>query len=355
MYRPFGLARILVVSMILGGCVEQETSGVNASRKAVTDRRWRISDFDTLWSVGGPTNDSILGYPSDVRVVGNVAVISDPGFHRVIALSVADGRTLWTSTGREPGGIEFIRPLRLTPLPDGGVAVVDDRSRHLIELDANGRSQHATPLGRSQSVNGICAIAGRGYLISGTGSRGPLVALTRDTMDAHPVHLPFPEDSTLGQLALQAQVAGDPQGKLCAVAHAFGRGVALWDGSHFIATSPYVEAMRMPELTKIVQKRVSRDSAVEIRDLTLPASSRVAALDVAVLGNRVRVLFEGQSVIHGRIVDDYDARTLSYIGSVRLPVAARAIAVADSNVMIVLTERQSYPIAMALRERVRAQ
>ncbi len=337
-----------LVILLLAACAQD----VKMATPPDADRRWMKVAFDTVWIVGGNARDSILSYPARLTSLGGLIVVSDLGRHQLIALRVRDGTVAWTN-GPEDGH-SFLRPLVVWPKPGNHIAVVDEDTQIMTIIDSTGRTVSDLALNPSRLINGACALQSRDNLVTSVDGLGPLYTLADDAVTAAPVTMSVLDGKGHDPLVLQPYLESNRDWATCVVATSFGGGLALWNGSAFTRETRYREYRPFPVPRKREQTRTTDSGDVKETFPVLPPGVVVSALDVATVPGRVRVLFNGTSANRGRIIDDYDDRTLEYLGSALLPSRAIQFATPRPDLVVVLSKQRGFPTIVALRQRATA-
>ena len=321
-------------------------------------RRWFATRFDTAWTLGGDAADTLLGSPARMKSVGGLVVMTDPGYRRVLALHAIDGSVAWINTQLTEGLPDRSHLLALAPRGKHTIAVVDERNSRITELADDGSTQRVIAFRPQESVDAFCAV-GSGLLVNSTDSLGPLYTMSPDDRTKTRVPFPFDDGRDLNAVALQARMVSNPANTRCVMSLVFGGGLALWDGARFVLTARYIEEMPLPipkkhETTKTTygDERRGEFTVIHSEQTRLPQDAIEGALDIAVTADRIRVLFLGRTALRGRIVDDYDAHTLAYLGSTVLPFFGQKLTAPSPDMIVILTERHTYPMLVALTPHV---
>jgi hypothetical protein len=329
-------------------------SGVSSLDKtSVANRRWIPAKFDTAWTLGGDDADTVLAFPARLISADSLVIVSDPGTHRILALRPTDGTIAWM-TGPQRGH-PFKRAFIMWQQAGGRIGVVDEEMQRVTSLDARGRIVGEMDLDPSYLVDDLCALEGRDPLVTSASRPGPLYTLAADGKTATPVPLTVLGAKGHDPLVLQSTLARTRDGKACVLATSFGGGLARWDGTSFTASTRYREGIPYPIPVMHKSTRATPTGKTETTYPTMPRRAIPSALDVATVAGRVRVLFHGTTADRGTIVDDYDDRTLEYLGSVRLPFAVSEFATPSPELIVVLTLRNGFPMVVALRQRAEGQ
>ena len=293
-----------------------------------------------------------------MKSVGGLVVMTDPGYRRVLALHAIDGSVAWINTQLTEGLPDRSHLLALAPRGKHTIAVVDERNSRITELADDGSTQRVIAFRPQESVDAFCAV-GSGLLVNSTDSLGPLYTMSPDDRTKTRVPFPFDDGRDLNAVALQARMVSNPANTRCVMSLVFGGGLALWDGARFVLTARYIEEMPLPipkkhETTKTTygDERRGEFTVIHSEQTRLPQDAIEGALDIAVTADRIRVLFLGRTALRGRIVDDYDAHTLAYLGSTVLPFFGQKLTAPSPDMIVILTERHTYPMLVALTPHV---
>ena len=296
------------------------------------------------WTRGGSERDTLLAYARQAVADERNVYLLDSGRDRVVALRAADGTTAW-QYGVRDGGSRVARrlaPTAIAILPGGGVAVADATRHAILLLDPAGRLVGTVSLPADVGApRTLCALSTSRFLAADPDSAGRVMDLRRDA-PARRLPLPWPDLAGRPRLTTQIWLAGSAAAPRCAIALVLGRGFALYDGTAYSAPRPYVQPFDLPTVTRTTRG----DSARRTIEERL-STDRVAATDVALDGDRVAVLFAGESALRSRLVDLYDARTGDYAGSAAFPHRISAIA-AHGRHYYLLHQRGGRPAVTAL-------
>jgi hypothetical protein len=316
---------------------------------SASTRRWLPATFDTAWTLGGNDADTVLSFPARLISVDDLVIVSDLGNHRIIALRAGDGAIAWVNGPQR--GHPFGRALIIWPQPGHRIGVADEATQHVTSIDTRGRTVGELDLDPSHFVNAMCALEGKDALVASTDALGPLYTLAADGKTATPVPLTVLDAKGRDPLMLQSSLEPTRDGTACVVAMSLGGGLALWNGKSIARATPYREKIPFPVPVMTTQVQTTAAGKTEVTFPTVPHRAVESALSVATVAGRVRVLFEGTTADKGRIIDDYDDRTLEYLGSVRLPFRVKEFATPASDLIVVLTKRNGFPMLVALRQR----
>lgn len=300
-------------------------------------RQVRGAAFEALWTAGGDPADTLLLLPVAIAARDGVVYLLDRYGNRVIAFDGATGAHLWSRgrRGRGPGELDAPNALALTA--DGEVGVGDARNGRIARFRADGVALAPAPVRNVAYIESLCALDGGDWLLTTLteGTRVLRVASHGARVGSYPLPGPYPDDAPA--LATQAVLLGGA-GEPCVLAFRSGAGFAVFRTDGWEGFRTFVEPVAPPEVVVRTEGRRTAARAVE---------PRTAAIDGAVVGDELWVLFGGETDDARRLVDRYAMPAGTYLGSWRLPVAASGIAVDDAR-MYLLSSRDGYPAAVAL-------
>jgi PQQ-like domain len=324
--------RVILFGMSLMGVACGRDSATAARSTAAHSIGRRISPLptDTAWIRGGRKTDYILKYPEYLAHDAARVYVTDIALHQVLAFAQATGEQVWR-TGETDAKLRS--PSVIAGLPGGGVAVLDGPAS-LVLLDSSGRRRTELPLSEGEQARGICALSDTTFLVAFRRQRLPLVIVNAEGAVRKRIDLPWPATRGLSTIQTQLVMAGGSAGR-CVIALIYGEGMAGIKGDTVEWTTPYVEHIPLPKLNT----RVSQQSGVDTK--------RVAVRDLTVDDTVAAVIFEGDSAERGRFVDQYDARTGSYL---RTSVAGRRVVGLQLHAerAFCLLGLQGYPALVAL-------
>ncbi|MEP6731173.1 MAG: hypothetical protein ABJE10_11070 [bacterium] len=200
-------------------------------------------------------------------------------------------------------------------------------------------------------LNGVCALNGKDALAASSDELGPLYSLAADGKTTRPIELTIPGTKGRDPLVLQSSLASNRDGTACVVAMAFGNGLSLWNGAAFTRVARYREDIAFPVPIMNTRMQMTPTGERKVTFPTMPHRAIESALGVAMVPGRVRVLFEGGTANKGRIIDDYDDRTLEYLGSILLPTPVTEFTAPTSDMIVMVAKRNGFPMLVALRQR----
>ena len=323
---------------VVAGCGEE-------GDPAAPPRVWAALPVDTLWVRGG-LNDPLLELPLALAADSEHVYFSDLASRRIVALSTADGSTVWVAGGRGGGPEEFARPAALALLPGSKLAVSDTRNSRITLMSRDGRIDSTFRV-EDPEINGLCGFAD-GTVVTVASSDGPGIARWRtDGQELQRVDLPWPELRGATMLERQAVATSLADGRGCVVALGLGGGFALFTDRGFESVRPYIEQVPAP----VVEVRV-RESGRTTTEHTSAAGATIASRGVAAGPDALYFMFDGRTEDRGRILDVY-APDGTYRHSHRLDRPASLLAF-SAGVLYVLSHVDAVPTLTAMRLREEA-
>ncbi|MGH7540829.1 MAG: hypothetical protein ACRELC_07510 [Gemmatimonadota bacterium] len=282
----------------------------DAVERSVRDVEWSV-----VLDVRGSLQDStLLAVGSIAADSGGVSVV-DPMRARVVRFG-RDGGVRWAFGARGSGPGEFERPIQVALDARGRTWVLDDRAMRVTVIGADGGDRLVIPLeGLPGLPNGFVPLPGDELVLAVLDLTWPLVRLDRDGTVIDRAALPGEPLSELDVIRSQFALAGGGAGERWVAAFSFLDGFFAFDGLRARGyRGRYVERVPPPD----VALRSVREGGRQTRALTLE-SSVPSALAADVAGDRVHVLFGGETEDRGRIIDVYEHETGRYVESLRLP------------------------------------
>lgn len=296
-------AALLLGTCLLLACGDRGDHHV-ASDAAPVARTMSPMPTDTAWIRGGSKDDLPLVYPDYMGHDGTRVYVSDQVTHAVTAFDQATGKTAWVTN---PNTSVLKNPAAMSGLPGGGVAVIDGASQGLVLLSAKGAVARVVPLNEAATARQVCALSDSAFLLAVPRTRFPLVMIDVNGRTLSRQDLPWLEARELTPMQTQVLMtsAGDGQ---CAVALAYGGGLALVGQEGAAWRSPYVEGTPLPVLkvTKEERAGVERVSSKVV-------ASHVSVLDIAASDSTIEVAFDGETPDRGKLVDAYSLKTGKYV------------------------------------------
>lgn len=326
---------ISIASLVAcGGDGASEHDAAAPGERRIAHARW-----DTLWSVGGGVQDSILLQPWRIAASGDRVYVFDGAAARVLAFSARDGSVAWMSgqKGSGPGEFKMVRDLEIGP--EGRPMLLDVGNGRITTLDATGAVHRQTRLGSVGYVDQFAPLAdGRAVLLTQHPDSAIAIADTSGGI-VQRLGLPWKEFADLHPLVRQGNLASGGDSRW---AFGFGLGDG-WFG--FTGTRPdggkrpYIERAEFPQ---VVEKREGGTVTTQLASYT-PCSACSMTID----GTDFYVLFGGRTDNRRAVLDRYDLRTGRYRESLVLPAKTTEAAVADGTFFLLVEEPA--PTLLALR------
>ena len=283
--------------------------------------------FDTLWTFGGPS-DTLLAFPEVLRPDGaGGVVVLDLGYQTVFRLG-ANGDLLWSwgTRGEGPGELKSVQTMDVAP--DGSVVLVDSGNRRVVRLSADGQllGEARVPGRGWLSARSAAALRDGRLAVAGSpGARSLLAMWGPDDGDIAPVRLPggFGFGEFRHYLQHRGSVVrwGDSG---WVFGFLVGNGWMAFRGGELLGTYPYIEHVDFPKL-----REVRNGNSVSRRPVRRPAET---GRSLSVVGDTLFVLFggENESRFRGWVLDKFDVRSGTYLGTDVLPhYANRAVVDGD--------------------------
>lgn len=298
------------------------------------ERIFQPFSWDTLAEIGGSVDDSLLLRPLLLAAAAGRLFVYDYGDDRVKAFA-RDGSTLWISgrSGEGPG--EFVNAFDIE-VGDTSVWVVDEGAGRITILrTSDGRHIGQVPFG-SRLFRDVIPLSDANALGLLVGP-GEDFIFRMDTTGAILETYPYPtlalaEARYLLRQPMAAARTEDHQGTAprWAAMFPFGDEFFSYAGPELICIGGMIRALDMTAQPADRQ----------------PAAS---AADIAMTDSTVLLIAADSGESRLRAVDEYDWNTCQYLGSQRIPVAARAIAWSQGTLF--LQHDDPAPGILALRSR----
>jgi hypothetical protein len=305
------------------------------------ERRVTVSAWDTLWSAGGGSQDSLLLQPFLIAAGDSAVYVFDGGASRLLAFGADQGGLRWTA-GRSGGGpLEFRRVRDLKLGADGSPVLLDIGNRRLTRVSATGALAGETSIPAIGYADQMALLAdGRTVLLTDHPDSAFAVVDGRGRLTERFTH-PWSGFAALHPLVRQGSLASSPDGTW-AFGFSLGSGWLAFRGPRSIGElNPYVERAEFPE---VVEKAEGNAVTTQLASYT-PCSACSVAMD----GKDFLVHFGGLTDERRRLLDRYDRETGEYRESYLLPIEATAVSVSRGTVYALIDE--PYPTLFALRPR----
>ena len=295
--------------------------------------------FDTVWRIGGEADTTLL-QPMWLSAGSEGVTVWDEGRKAIVRIS-REGGVLW-SFGREGDGPGEFRSVRgIAHLPDGRVAVVDNASRRLTIIDANGRM--TGEVGMELDAFDVAGLPDGGMVVS-TGDDPAFLLFDESGAPAGVLGFPHEGYSHLSLFSRQGRVQRTDEGWV----FGFTAGNGWWrfgeDGGD-AEGFPYAEHTDFPEVRTVVSRSVENGVTRTTRS-TRAAAYVSSALSFGARGDTLFVHYGGQTEYRRRTLDLFGLSNGAYLGSVRLPFASSQLAVGPDRVYAL--GRELFPALIAL-------
>ena len=337
--------RVLLMAVVLGAaCSEsvRESAPRWDEEDAVSERTFLPGTVETEWRGGGA--DTTLLDPWWLSAGPDGVTVWDDGRKAVVRIS-REGVPMW-SFGREGRGSGEFRSVRgVAHLPDGGAAVVDDRNRRLTVITPDGQLAGETELGLANPMS-VAGLPGGGVVVL-TDQADPFRLFDTNQSLVNTVAFPWEPYRDMPSIARQGRVLGIAEGWV----FGFSAGNGWWrfgergDAEGF----PYAEHVDFPA---IQTSGIAFGVRYTVVQRPVESNYTSSAMSFGARGDTLFVHFDGRSAGRWRLLDLFDLGTGAYIGTVRLPVTARRIAIGPD--VIYALDANAHPALTALRRVERA-
>lgn len=309
---------------------------------APRDRRLSVTEWDTAWTVGGSSQDSLLLNPFLVAADGATVYVFEGGATRLLAFEAERGSLRWAA-GRSGGGpLEFGRVRDLKLSADGSPALLDIGNRRITRLSAEGALRDEIALPSVGYAEQMALLADGRFVLLTDHPDSAFAVVDESGKLVERFALPWEKFTELDPLVRQGSIASSRDGRSWTFAFSLGDGWMPFRGVRSAGDrKPYVEAAQFPE---VVRKKEGNSVTTELASYT-PCSACSVTMD----GADFYAHFGGLTQHRRRVLDRYDVASGEYRESYLLPVAAIAVAVADGVVYALIEE--PYPTLLALRPR----
>jgi hypothetical protein len=302
-------------------------------------RNFLVERWDTLWSVGGPRDSTLLN-PFLLSASDSALYVYDGAARRVVALSAADGRVLWRYGRQGAGPDEFGGVRDLKRADDGGVFVLDPRNNRVTELDRRGAVTARVPLDAVGHTEQMAPLADGQMVLLTMLPDSAFAVVDRGGRVTRHFTLPWAGFARLDPLARQGFIAA--QHGRWVYGFSMGDGWFPFSGPRpggFVGR--YVEHTDFP--------KVETQSAGGKSVTQMGGYNACSACSLSLWGSTLYVHFGGYGDAPKRTLDRYDVATGRYLGSDRLPIEATAVEGAGDRVYVLAED--PYPILLALKPR----
>ncbi len=270
---------------------------------------------------------SLLGTPVLVARCGRVFVVVDQAGNRVVALN-REGRALWSVGRRGAGPGEFRSPSALSCDSENRVAIFDDANARITMISDDGKLVGAVPteqrtrqVAQSRINDAIGTVTWRSdelySLIDGRGRR-------IDSVAAPSWH------RGLSLLAREQYLAALSDGGFVSVFRWSGRMVRTSASGAVLFDRLGIDGLPFPSARSYPTPGAGGGQMIRIDPSAVEAARAVVELDGVLL-----VLHGGAGPTRGRVLDHFDSRSGTYLGSSRLAIEPLALA-ADGRELLAI-------------------
>jgi len=303
-------------------------------------RQFITQHWDTLWTVGGSEQDSLLLRPYLLSAAEGAVYVFDAAAKRVVAFG-DDGKLRWTlgSNGAGPSEFRGARDLKASP---EGIFVLDPRNNRIARLGADGTWRGAVPLTAAGHAEQMAPLDGSGFVLLTMNPDSAFVEVDSSGSVLRRFSLPWEGFSRLDALARQGYIAAE-NGQWV-FGFSIGDGWFAYDRARPSGEPrAYVEHTEFPE--------VAKEQAPQGASTKLTEYNACSACSMSMDGNTLNVHFGGYTGAPGkRYLDRFNVRSGKYLGSYVLPASAQVVEVEGDRVYVLAED--PYPILLALRPRL---
>lgn len=340
-YTNFLLLRLLASLVLLPGCSSGDAGPIlpwQAEAPGPEARQVHTMEWDTLWSVGGALEDSVMPSPGYLETSDSMLAVLDFVSNRVVAFD-HDGTLLWTYGDPGEGPRELISARDMAFTGPREISVLDPGNEKIVELDRNGEVARIVSLAEvGHHVEQFVPLDSK-YLLLSAATDSSIFLLNRDGSVEGRWPWPWPQLEKLHIIVRQGFTAADGDRWVFALLRANGW-FAFRDTVPLTAGRSFVEHLPLPE---VVTEKVGN------RRITRTRRSACSACAVTMEDSLVYVLFGGTGSRAQRVVDVFRWDTGNYEHSYHLPYRAVGIAVSDNRLYVM--SANPYPQLQALRPR----
>lgn len=340
-----GLALLSTLALGCGRAAEDGRVPETAAREngEAVQRFIVAGSWDTLATIGGSLQDTILGDPWWIVADEETVYLYDHALQRLLAVA-HDGQVRWTAgrKGSGPGEFEAVRDLELV---GDEILLLDQENGRITVYGKDGEFRSGVRLDRAGYVDEMAVLAD-GRIVAFTGdSSAPISILDRsgNVLERRPMPAPFSEYSPRATHGEATTVPGTDRW-----AYAFTTGPG-WYGFRALeplsALWPYWEKVDFPE----IEVEEHDDEAGRWTSRGFAGEPVFAAYDLALRDSLVYVRFGGRTGGAGRIVDRYRFDDGEYVGTYLLPGRPVEFTIAANRVVALY--RDPYPALIWLAPR----
>lgn len=336
------VALAFCLPILFGGCKDEHQPEKTAlwDGSPPFSRHVDAELWDTVWAIGGGTEDTTLLRPRLVTPHGAGVYFFDDGRTQVISLDPG-GRRRWSVGGSGGGPTEFriVRDLKVDSL--GRVVVLDPGNQRISVIDSSGHFVRRVPMTAVGWAEQVLPLGDSRYVLATNDSMHPFAVLDSTGAVVERTSIPWKPFASLDPLARQGVIA-QGGGNLWIYAFTMGDGWFVFDGTTAQGQpGRYVEHTDFPA---VVQTR-NGNSVTTQMEKYVPCSACSVSVDDSVF----YVHFGGYSPAQKRLVDRYAISDRRYLGSYRLPAPANAVTVFGGRAYVLQSDTTTQLFALTPR------
>jgi len=320
---------LATTSLLVLACGERgpnaadDSATTGAKSTAASIRTVTAAEWEATWARGGEAEDTLLLMPTQLAADSTHVYVLDPAGPRIVAFRASDGGVAWSYGRRGAGPGELRHPTAIAVSGTGELLVLDESNQRITVLASDGRFVRGIPLRGAFGFESLCGRAEGEVLLKRSGHRASIVRLARDGALVSSIDLPWDEGDAEWSAQWSGRLAGADPGDGCVLALAHGLGFTLYDATGPRPPVPYVEPFALPAVTVTKQRDGERMTVTQ-----RIVGDRAAAIDAAVAGRQLFVLFAGESRFAYGIIDVYALPSGAYERSYSYAAGIERIAVA---------------------------
>jgi len=308
---PSLMHRFAVAILLLGTSGElralQTFAPAPPTERHIVDPHWVA-----LWRTRGSATDDLFGVPRHLLAAPDGVIILDEGTLQLSAFTQRGDRR-WTVGRKGSGPGEFSRPIDLTFLPNGDIAVLDPGNGRVSVFSNIGAYRRSITIPNAATALSLCATRdGALHFINGD-ARSFITSHSATGSVQRTLPFPWPVQPGAPALVHAAAFARGGVAADCAFATTFAFGMGRVRSSGAIQTSPFVESLALPTIRREVMSDHGVRQTVSSGDNASLASFRS--------GDTLLVSFAGRGANKFAILDLYDGAG-RYLVSWPLPNAS---------------------------------
>lgn len=300
-----------------------DVSGVTAAEREARNRTYVDGGWDTVYSVGGTLQDSLLLKPRLLAARQGLLYLYDYVDAQIKAFDAAgDLRWRFGNRGRGPG--EFTNALDLEVASDGTVWVLDSGTGRITVISPNGSLRRMIQVSAARIKDVVPAT--NELIVTSVSPDHFLLVIDSLGQVVNRVGFPLEELQRVEPTMRQTFSAVSPDGRTWAAFFPFGDPLVVYEGLRLRCSGKLIEG----------------------RDFPAPSPDASAwATAIALTDSSVYILAKGETADALRIVDEYSATDCSYRRTLRLP--GRFLTMAFSDGIFFFAHEDPAPTIVALR------